>query len=215
MLNHPIRLKVCGLTSATDAQAAADAGAAYLGFIFYPKSPRALALWRFGALQAGLPAGPQRVAVMVEPGLAEITAAQQAGFDFIQIHFKTSTPLAQVREWSELIGPARLWLAPKLPPGADLSPLLLPLADTFLLDTYHAEKFGGTGETGDWAKFRRHLQAHPDKTWVLSGGLTPENLAEAVAHSGTKFVDLNSGLESSPGVKDHGILRQLAAVLKR
>ena len=215
MLNCPTRLKVCGLTSATDAQEAAETGAAYLGFIFYPKSPRALTMAQFGVLKAGLPAGPKRVAVVVEPGLAEITAAQQAGFDFIQIHFKTSTPLAQVREWSELITPARLWLAPKLPPETDLSPLLLSLADTFLLDTYHAEKFGGTGETGDWAKFRRHLQAHPDKTWILSGGLTAENLAEAVARSGAEFVDLNSGLESSPGVKDHGKLRQLAAVLKR
>ena len=84
---------------------------------------------QFRALARRLPAAPKRAAVLVEPGLTEITAAQQAGFDFIQIHFQTSVPLARLREWSELIGPARLWLAPKLPPETDLSPLLLPLAE--------------------------------------------------------------------------------------
>lgn len=208
-----ITLKVCGLTRAEDAVAAAGVGADCLGFIFYPKSPRCVTLEQFKALRPGLPAGVRNVAVMVEPGLAELTGALQAGFDAFQIHFKTGTPLAQLREWSEIVGPARLWLAPRLPPEADVSPWLLPLADTFLLDTFHAEKFGGTGETGDWAKFQRHQAAYPGKTWILSGGLTPANIAEAIRASGAKFVDVNSGVESAPGVKDHMKLQALAAAL--
>ena len=105
--------------------------------------------------------------------------------------------------------------APKLPPEADLSPLLLPLAGTFLLDTYDAGKFGGTGRTGDWQKFRRHRGAHRDKTWILSGGLTLDNLPEAVAATGANFVDLNSGVESSPGVKDAAQLGALGRILAR
>jgi phosphoribosylanthranilate isomerase len=209
-----IRLKICGLTRAEDAGAAAEIGADCLGFIFYPKSPRGVTLEQFKALRPGLPAGARPVAVMVEPGLTELTGALQAGFDAIQIHFKTSTPLAQLREWSEIVGPARLWLAPKLPPEAGVSALLLPLADTFLLDTFHPEKFGGTGETGDWAKFRHHQATHPDKTWILSGGLTPENITAAIRATGAKFIDVNSGVESAPGVKDHAKLTELGLGLQ-
>lgn len=212
---HGITLKICGLTRAEDAHVAVGIGADYLGFIFYPKSPRGLTFARYAELKPSLPLGAKRVAVMVEPGLAELTAAQTAGFDAFQIHFKASTPLAQLREWHELTGAARLWLVPKLEPAADVSPLLLPLADTLLLDTFHAEKFGGTGETGDWEKFRRHQRAHPEKTWILSGGLKPENIAGAIRATEAKFVDVNSGVESAPGVKDHAKLAALAAALRR
>jgi len=212
---HNSRLKICGLTRAEDAAVAADIGADYLGFIFYPKSPRHVTLEQFRALKPALPAGVRKVAVMVQPGLAELTGALQAGFDAFQIHFKTSTPLVQLCEWSELTSPERLWLAPKLPPEADVSPLLLPLANTFLLDTFHADKFGGTGETGDWPKFARHLTAHPENSWVLSGGLTPDNIREAIRATGAKFADVNSGVESAPGAKDPARLTALRRAIER
>lgn len=220
-MKHAITLKVCGLTRASDAHLAAEAGASWLGFIFYPKSPRALTFAAYEALRAGLPAAtgaagqPRRVAVMVEPGLAELTAAQRAGFDAFQIHFNPTLPRSQVMEWSELAGPDRLWLAPKLPPGADVSPLLLPLADTFLLDTFHADGFGGSGQTGDWGKFSRHQNAFPQKTWILAGGLNPQNLAAAIARSGARFVDVNSGVEDAPGIKSPALLRALPAALAK
>jgi phosphoribosylanthranilate isomerase len=90
----------------------------------------------------------------------------------------------------------------------------LPLAETFLLDTFHAEKFGGTGRTGDWEKFARHQQAHPQKTWILSGGLNPENIGEALRRSGARFVDVNSGVESAPGAKDHAKIELFVAALQ-
>jgi phosphoribosylanthranilate isomerase len=210
-----IQLKVCGLTSAGDAAAAARAGADYLGFILWPKSPRFLALEAWKKLAPDLPSGPKRVAVMVEPGVAELSAAVAAGFDFVQIHFSHTVPPAAVAEWPESTGRGRLWLAPKLPPETDVAAAWLPLADTFLLDTFHAgaSAFGGTGRTGDWAKFARHRAAHPEKTWILAGGLSPENVAAALAASGARFVDVNSGVESSPGVKDHAKLAALAGML--
>ncbi|MDR1280330.1 MAG: phosphoribosylanthranilate isomerase [Opitutaceae bacterium] len=216
---HAIALKVCGITRAEDAVVAAELGADFLGFIFYPKSPRRVTMTGYEALRPGLPAAtgapgaPRRVAVMVEPGLADLTAALRAGFDFFQIHFNPTVPRSLVMEWSKLVGRERLWLAPRLPAGAEVSPLLLPLAGTFLLDTFDAGSFGGSGRTGDWQKFARHREAFPTKTWILAGGLDPQNVADAITRSGAQFVDVNSGVEDSPGVKSHARLRALAAAL--
>jgi phosphoribosylanthranilate isomerase len=208
-----IRFKVCGLTSLVDAEFADRCGAAYLGFVLYPQSPRSVTPAQFGAMQGRLPPG-KKVAVCVTPTVAELRAIAAAGADFFQIHFPSDTSLEMLRVWSHLAGPNKLWLAPKLLPHLDLPPAWLPLAETFLLDTFHAEKFGGTGRAGDWAKFARHQRAHPKKTWILSGGLNPENIVDALHQSGAHFVDVNSGVESAPGVKDHGKLKKFAAALQ-
>lgn len=196
-----IRLKVCGLTSLVDAEWADKCGADSLGFILYPKSPRFISVESFAAMAKRLP-DRRKVAVMVEPTLVELATANRAGFDFFQVHFRHDLPTATVSSWAETVGIDRLWLAPKLPPEADVPAALLPLAKFFLLDTFHADKFGGTGLAGDWPKFARHQEAHPKKVWILSGGLNPENVGDALRQSGAKFVDVNSGVESAPGVKD-------------
>ncbi len=211
MINR-IQLKVCGITSATDAQAAADIGADYLGFIFYPSSPRCITAARYDEMKSHLPT-VKKVAVLVEPSAVDLAALGVMGFDCFQIHFKLNRTLAQVQEWSEVVKPAKLWLVPQLPTAVNIPMELLPLADTFLLDTYQAGKYGGTGETGDWTKFQRHQAAYPSKNWILSGGLNPANVASAIRASGAKFIDVNSGVESSPGVKDHAKLKALVAVL--
>ena len=209
-----IRLKVCGLTSLVDAELADGCGADYLGFILYPKSPRHIALGTFQAMAPRLPER-RKVAVLVEPTGAELAAAEAAGFDFFQIHFRPEFAAAAVAAWSATVGPERLWLAPKLPPELDLPAALLPGAKHFLLDTFHAAGFGGSGQTGDWGKFARHRAAHPEKTWILAGGLTPENIGEALRLSGTRFVDVNSGVESAPGLKDPAKLRRFVQRLRR
>ena len=206
-----LRLKVCGLTTAEDAAAAAGIGADFLGFILYPKSPRYLPPERFAELRPRLPALP-KVAVMVAPSTGELEAASAAGFDFLQIHFP-ATDEAAARRASASVGAARLWLAPKLPPEAELDTALLPLADTWLLDAYRADSFGGTGHTGDWAKFRRYREAHAEITWVLAGGLSPENVVAAVAATGARAIDVNSGVEAAPGRKDPAKLAALRTVL--
>ncbi|HYC70407.1 MAG TPA: phosphoribosylanthranilate isomerase [Opitutaceae bacterium] len=211
MINK-ITLKVCGITSAEDAHAAVAAGADHLGFIFHPASPRALSAERFAALRPALPAA-KRVAVVVNPAPAQLAAVAGLGFDAFQVHFKADEPMHRIAAWAEAVGAARLWLAPKLPPEADVAGELLGVAETFLLDAYHPEKYGGTGETGDWAKFKRHQEAHPGPTWILSGGLNPENVHAAIAASGARFIDVNSGVESAPGKKDRTKLRALALAL--
>jgi len=207
-----IRFKVCGLTSLVDAEFADRCGADYFGFILYPQSPRHISLETFRAMAPRLP-GRRKVAVAVEPTVRDLAAMKAAGFDFFQIHFRPEAPTPTVASWAETVGSDRLWLAPKLPPATDVPAALLPLAKYFLLDTFHADKFGGTGVTGDWAKFARHRQAHPEKKWVLSGGLNPENIGEALRASGARLVDVNSGVESAPGVKDHALLKRFAARL--
>jgi phosphoribosylanthranilate isomerase len=209
-----IKFKICGLTSPGDAEFADRSGADYLGFILYPLSPRGVTLAQFGEMQGRLPPC-KKVAVCVTPTEADLQAFGAAGADFFQIHFPHDTPLETLRGWSRSAGPDRLWLAPRLPPHLDVAPAWLPLAETFLLDTFHAGKFGGTGRTGDWEKFARHRQAHPKKTWILSGGLNPENIGEALRRSGARFVDVNSGVESAPGVKDHVKIKLFVAALQR
>ncbi|MBC8009026.1 MAG: phosphoribosylanthranilate isomerase [Burkholderiales bacterium] len=208
-----VTVKVCGLRRAEDAALAAELGADFLGFILYPKSPRYLAPEDYTALAAMLPQGPRRVAVMVEPTPAELMAAREAGFDRFQIHARQDLPVGRVREWADLVGAGALWLAPKLPPGSAFPVDWLAHAEAFLVDTYHAAGFGGSGQTGDWSGFAGLAAAHPDKTWILAGGLGPENIADALARSGTRFVDVNSGVEAGPGVKSAEKLRAFVAAL--
>lgn len=208
-----IRLKVCGLTSLVDAELADRAGADYLGFVLHPDSPRRVTLGQYRAMAARLPER-KKVAVTVEPSAAGLAEAAEAGFDLFQIHFRLETPADTVAGWIRAVGARRLWLAPRLPPAADVPAALLPLAETFLLDAFHAEKFGGTGGRGDWAKFRRHREAHPAKSWILAGGLTPENIGDALAATGARWVDVNSGVEQAPGVKDSRKLEAFVARLR-
>src|SRR3954466_8209905 len=133
-----IRLKVCGITSLVDADFADRCGADYLGFIFYSKSPRAISLAQFKAMASHLP-DRRKVAVSVEPTLDELRGMQAAGFDYFQIHFSQQTSEAQVTGWSQLVGEKHLWLAPKLPPQADVSPAALALAKFILLDTFQPD----------------------------------------------------------------------------
>jgi phosphoribosylanthranilate isomerase len=207
-----ITLKVCGITSLVDADAAAGVGADCLGFIFYPTSPRNVPPAQYQAMRDRLPPR-KKVAVSVEPSPAELARQLDLGFDYFQIHFNPQTPVAVISIWAERVGVARLWLAPRLPPAMELYPELLPLADTFLLDTFHPDKMGGTGVAGDWAKFRRYREAYPAKHWILSGGLTPENVAEAVTATGARHVDVNSGVEQVPGIKSPAKLQAFVLAL--
>ncbi len=209
-----IRLKVCGITSLVDAELADACGADYLGFILHERSPRHVTLAQFHAMRERLP-DRRKVAVSIEPSEAELEAMREAGFDFFQIHFRPETPVARVEAWSRLVGERRLWLAPKLPPENDVPASVRALAKFVLMDTFHAGGFGGSGQTGDWARFARHQAAHPGNVWILAGGLRPENIGEAIAQSGARFVDVNSGVESAPGVKDPAKLRALADALQQ
>lgn len=207
-----ISFKVCGLRSLVDAEFADRCGADYLGFIFHPASPRHISLAQYRAMSARLP-DRRKVAVAVEPSIDELAALHQAGFDYFQIHFRPGTVEARLTEWSRLVGEKHLWLAPKLPPGADVSAATLALAKFVMLDTFDNEAFGGSGKTGDWEKFARNQKAHPGNFWILAGGLNSSNIGDALAQSGARFVDVNSGVESAPGVKDETKLKAFVVAL--
>jgi phosphoribosylanthranilate isomerase len=209
-----IRFKVCGLTSLVDAEFADRCGADYLGFNFYPKSPRAISLANYRAMASRLP-DRRKVAILVEPTLPELNAMREAGFDYFQIHFRLETPAAQLAAWSQAVGEKHLWLAPKLPAGSEVPSAALAVAKFILFDTFHAAGFGGSGQTGDWASFARHQAANTKNFWILAGGLNPENIGAALKETGARFVDVNSGVESAPGVKDEAKLKRFVVELHR
>jgi phosphoribosylanthranilate isomerase len=213
-MNDVLQVKICGLTSLDDAEFADASGADYLGFVLHAKSPSHVSLESFRAMAGRLPKG-RRVAVTVEPAPGSLSAMRDAGFERFQVHFRHDVPAATVEAWSREVGAGALWLAPKLPPDLDVPGALLGLAQCILLDTFDPNLFGGTGRTGDWPKFRRHREAHPGKTWILSGGLNPENVGAAIAATGARFVDVKSGVESAPGVKDRAKLKAFITAARR
>lgn len=215
MTSADIQVKVCGITNQADAEAAAGFGADYLGVIFYPKSPRAVTMAEFRTFGKDLPTTVKRVYVQVRPEPEALREAAAEGFDFFQIHFGATEDRRLIESWSKAVSPEKLWLAPRIAPGEALPNDLLPLAATFLIDTYRKDHFGGTGETGDWWRFRGWREKHPGKRWVLAGGLNPENILPALAASGADFVDVNSGVEVTPGKKDHRKMREFFAALAK
>ena len=211
---HGVRFKVCGLTSLVDAEAADAVGADYLGFILYPKSPRYVSLAQFAAMTPRLPPR-KKVAVVVEPTAEALVEIKAAGFDYVQVHFSPTTSLATVERWLEVIPRERLWLAPRVPPGQELDSSFIALVDHVLLDTYHPQAHGGTGQTGDWTSFKALRVDFPHVNFILAGGLNPENIGAALATTGARWVDVNSGIESAPGVKDHTKLQAFVSALRQ
>lgn len=207
-----IRFKVCGLTSQTDAALAVSVGADYLGFIFYPKSPRYISVESYRTMMAHLPLKP-KVAVMVEPTSEELAAIKAVGFDYFQFHFPHTTPLTTIESWSRMVTPEKLWLAPRVPPGGGLVPALYALAGTILFDTYRAGTYGGTGHVGDWPAYKRLSKEYPRINWILAGGLTPDNIVAALTETDARIIDVNSGVESVPGIKSSEKLKRLAEEL--
>lgn len=210
---RPVSIKICGLTCEEDVDLALDLGADFCGFIVYPKSPRGLSLERAVELASRVPKG-KRVLVDVETGTDDLERRRDAGFDFFQIHAGLDVGLASMAGWSGLVGRERLWMAPRLKPEDPFPEMVLEFADTVLLDTYHKDQVGGTGETGDWTGFAELKQTYPQTNWVLAGGLNPKNVLAAIAASGADCVDVNSGVELEPGIKNPEKLNELFGVLK-
>jgi phosphoribosylanthranilate isomerase len=208
-----VRIKVCGLTTFSDAEAADAAGADYLGFIFHPKSPRNVPLEQFKAMRGRLP--PRKtVAVVVEPTVADAGRLVAAGAHLIQAHF----PLERWREFApwlvETVGPERLWLAPRTPDPASLPAELLQLGRFFLVDGYAPDKFGGTGHTSDWTGFAHLRREGRGRCFILSGGLNPSNVGDALRATDARWLDVNSGVERTPGIKDPGKIEAFFAAVR-
>ena len=198
-----VEVKVCGITRLEDAETALTAGANYLGFIQYQKSPRKISLDSSKSIMQSVGNFSfGKVAVDVCPTSESVVQMKNAGFDFYQFHFPYDFDPEKIRQWSELVGPSNLWLAPKISPSNSFPESLLDLADTFVIDAYSKDKFGGTGNTSDWNSFLSFQKDYPSKKWVLAGGIGPRNVVQAIQMTNPAIIDLNSRVESQPGIKD-------------
>lgn len=206
-----VTIKVCGITRAVDAAVALSFGADYLGVNCWSGSPRHVEPARRPALLREIPAA-QRVAVTVNPTVAEASALLAEGFAAVQVHFDPTAGKCDPAALSAALGPERLWIAPKLVDGAPWPTDLLKFSHTCLHDAHAKDAFGGTGKRADWTRFRSLQQVHPSHVWILAGGLGPANVAEAVQAS-ARFLDLNSGVELSPGLKSAEKLAEVRSIL--
>ena len=197
-----IRVKICGLRTPADVAAVARAGAAYAGFVFFAKSPRNVTLpeARLAALAA--PPGLAKVALTVDADDATLDAIVEAvPLDMLQLHgHETPDRVAQVRARYGLPVMKAIGLADEgdLPAIFEFS----TVADQILIDAKPprgADLPGGNGLAFDWRLLAGRRWLRP---WMLAGGLTAENVAEAVRLTGARQVDVSSGVESAPGIKD-------------
>jgi phosphoribosylanthranilate isomerase len=204
-------VKICGLTSAADAAVCAEAGASAIGINFYPKSKRFHPLPAARTWLRDFAGGPARVALFVNAALTEIReAADTALFEAIQLHGDESPDFcAAVRA---LGLPVIRGLA--LRSAEDIALLENHPADAFILDAYAPGDYGGTGRLSDWPLAAEAVRRFPDKTLLLSGGLAPDNVAAAVREVQPFGVDVASGVESAPGVKDHHLIRDFIAAAR-
>jgi phosphoribosylanthranilate isomerase len=200
------RVKLCGFTSESDAAAALDAGADALGINFWPGSKRFVPPDNASPWLGRLAGRICRVGLFVEPDLDQIAATVDLGvLDALQLHGVTDPDF--VEDTMSYGLPVILALAMG-PDGPTQDPGRFPTR-WMLLDTHVPGAFGGTGRTFDWAAFSRVAAAHPDRRFLLAGGLTPENVRAAIRATAPHLhaVDTASGVESSPGVKDAGRMR--------
>lgn len=205
-----ISVKVCGITEAKDARFALELGADKLGFITYEKSPRKIDFEKIENIKSELSLdGKKMVAVEVEPTIEHLKKIMDQGFGVFQLHFSYDLSRDLIGQWSQLVGAENLWLAPRLPMGVSFPEDLFSYSKTFLIDAYSESKFGGTGERSDWESFSALQHSFSTKKWVLAGGLSQDNIRLAIKSTNAEIVDVNSGVERSPGVKDHGKLKKL------
>ena len=202
-----VRAKICGLRSADDVTAAAQAGAAYVGFVFFPKSPRHVQIDQAAVLAGMAPVGLCKVALTVNASDAELDAiTAKVPLDMLQLH-GTESPerVAEVK--------ARYGLPVMKAIGvADASDLpqidvYSAVADQLLIDAKppkDADLPGGNGLAFDWRLLagRKYWQ----RPWMLAGGLAPDNVAEALRMTGANQVDVSSGVEVAPGQKDPDLI---------
>ncbi len=199
-----MRVKICGLTSADAVVHAASAGAAYVGFVFYPPSPRSLDLAAAAKLAEGLPMGVTRVALVVNADDGFLEALIDAvPVDMLQLHGdETPARVAETRARTGL----PVMKAIGIRDVADLSKITAheAVADQLLIDAKPPGEGMGFLPGGNALRFDWELIAGRNwaKPWMLAGGLTPENVAEAVRLTGAAQVDVSSGVESAAGVKD-------------
>lgn len=197
------RIKICGITSVADAQAAARHGADAIGLVFFPPSPRNVGIEQAREIAASLPPFVDAVALFVNPSREEVEHVL-AECRITMLQFHGEEPPA----FCDSFGLPYLKAA-RVRAGMDLLEYFAPYASAagWLLDAYRDDLYGGTGEPFNWDLIPREL-ARPV---VLSGGLAPDNVAEAVRRVRPWAVDVSSGVEAAKGVKDERLIAAFIA----
>ena len=193
-------VKICGITRSQDAERAVALGATAIGFIFWPSSPRRVGLDAARSIGRLVPASVLKVGVFVDAPAAELArTVGEAGLDAVQLHGSESPDLVRGLE-------ARVIKAVALGSPDAESQIAQWTGTTLLLDAHDPVRHGGTGRVVDWGRAERLARLHEV---ILAGGLNPENVAEAVRRVRPAGIDVSSGVEQTPGVKD---LVKLAAL---
>jgi phosphoribosylanthranilate isomerase len=192
-------VKICGLKDPENLKAAIDAGARFVGFVFYPGSPRAVTAEEAASLAKQVPPSVRRVGLFVDPkdGMLQKTL-DAVPVDMIQLHGQeTPERVAEIKAKFKKPVMKAIPVATKY----DLEELEAyeNAADWILFDAKNDEKIGGTGTSFDWALLQGKNFKKP---WMLAGGLTADNVNEALAVLKPRVVDVSSGVESAPGEKD-------------
>jgi phosphoribosylanthranilate isomerase len=211
-----IAAKICGLSSEEAVAAAVEGGAAYLGFVFYPPSPRSVTAARAAELCAAVPSGVQRVGLFVDADDDAIRAVlDMAPIDILQFHgHETPDRVADAKV--RFHRPVMKAIAVAAAEDALAARRYEDDADLLLFDAKPPRRVdalpGGNGLAFDWRLIAGHKWRRP---WMLSGGLTAELLPEAVRISGATAVDVSSGVERRPGGKDPDKIREFLTVARR
>jgi phosphoribosylanthranilate isomerase len=204
-----ISIKICGLTDEVSLKAVIEAKADYAGFVYFPASPRHITFENAASLKAQLPSSIKSVSVLVDPDdalLAQVFSVFKP--DYVQLHGKESP--ARLLEIRKAHPTAKLIKALKIRTSDDVAQAasFKDSADMLLFDAKAPELPGmlpgGNGLSFDWALLKNREFPLP---WMLSGGLNIENVADAVRGSGARMLDISSGVERAPGVKDPALIK--------
>lgn len=203
------QIKICGLTREADALLCADKGADFLGFIFVPSTPRFVEPEKAAAIVARVRAdhetAPRIVGVFRDASAGYVREiAALVGLDYVQLHGKES---------DEELAAIRLPAIKTFRVGEELPDTTFhPSAEWMLFDTYDATRLGGTGRRFDWSLLVNYPRSKP---FFLSGGLSSENVAAAISLVRPDAVDVASGVEAEPGIKDHAKIEQFFQRVRR
>ena len=189
-------IKFCGMTRAEDLQAACDLGVDAVGFVLWPKSPRFVGLHQLPSLIKILPPTVTPVGVFVSPDDDEVRWARDAGVRIVQVHGDVGSRLD-----------GEVWVARALDTGVDLIPRKVPI----VLDAADPVRHGGTGRIIDWA---RAATIAASRRVILAGGLTPANVGDAVREVRPYGVDVASGIEDRPGIKNARAMTAFVAAVR-
>ena len=200
------QIKICGITNLEDALCAAACGADAVGFIFHPPSPRYITPKQAREIITMLPRNIVKVGVFVNRDAGEVAQTfEDCGLDLIQLHGDESP------EYCRRFPPERVIKAVFPQTSEEPGALVAYDVRAFLVDFREVDRYGGTGKQADWKFAARLGEAYP---LILAGGLNSENIGEALAAVAPGAVDINSGIEKSPGIKEHDRMRRIIGIIR-